>query len=288
MPKLIMGRDITTLSKEEMAELMAEMRSRRKGTNGREGYRNPNGLVVRTNNFPDPTKKRKVGELAKLSNEHVKCVFICPREIYQDSTAYGQIKIYYIGFLSDSNKYSFEEFREAPPKCVKDEFGGIKYRLQKYSQLFEKKNIDKDTIFVICKDETMKETDFMVALLRFIRAFTGCEFLKTSKVKLIKEYVREYGIFRTGKDKFNRRPTQSAILKNCEIYKPRMINALIYDIYEYIAKQGICPWITKETHDIVLNLPKQKKHSHQLVSLGLFYSVIVKFRKMSRTQSKAD
>ena len=94
MPNLVMGKDISKLTQEEKNALMAEMRSRRKNGNGRVGYKNPYGLIIKTNNFEPPGGGRaKPGVLAKTVNEHVKCVFVCPREIYQSETAYGQTKI---------------------------------------------------------------------------------------------------------------------------------------------------------------------------------------------------
>ena len=285
MGSFLMGKDISKLTQEEKNALMAEMRSKRHGTNGREGYRNPYGLIIKTNNFEPPGGGRaKPGVLAKTVNEHVKCVFVCPREIYQSETAYGQTKIYYIGFLSDSNRYSFEEFRESPPKNVNDELGGIKYRMMKYCQLFQKKNIDRDTTFILCNDD-VKETDFMAAMLKFIWAFSGCTYSRVSKAEIIRKYIREYGIFskKATPKVFAKR---SAVYKNCKTYKPRMISLLLHEIYLYLAREGICPWVTPETKDMVLSLPKQKKHSHELVSIGLFYSVIVKFRRIANKKLK--
>ena len=236
--------------------------------NGRLGYKDPNGLIIKTNNFEPLTPiKKKAGEFSKKYNEHVKCVFVCKRELYSEKTAYSQTGIYYIGFLSDSNRFSFEEFRESPPKSVKSEFDGIYYRMLKYCQLFEKKNIDRDTTFVLCVDG-IKKTDFMAAMLKFMRSFSGCECLKVSKVKIIRKYISEYGIFskKTTPKVF---PKRSLVYKNCETYKPQMLNTLLHEIYLYMTKEPMCPWLTPEIRSTVLGLSRQKKHSHILVSLGI-------------------
>jgi len=286
MAKFVMGKDIASLSQDEKNDLMAKMRSFRKNGNGRLGYKDPSGLIIKTNNF-EPLTPIKVppGQFAKKYNEHVKCVFVCQREIYSEKTAYKQSKIYYLGFLSDSNRFSFEEFRESPPKSVKNEFGGIEYRLKKYCQLFEKKNIDADTTFVLCSDG-MKSTDFMAAMLKFMRSFSGCEYSQVSKAKIIKKYIAEYGII-SKKATPKIFPKRSVVYKNCENYKPKMLNTLLYEIYLYMTKEMMCPWLTPETREAVLSLPKQKKHSHILVSLGLFYSVILKFKRMESKKLKS-
>lgn len=273
MGNIVMGKDISTLTQEEKNALMAEMRSKRKNGNGRSGYKNPNGLIIQTNNFPIPGRKRKPGEMAKFANEHIKCVFVCPRELYPSETAYKQTKIYFVGFLSDSNKFSFEEFRESPPKQVSSEFKGIEYRLLKYCQLFQRKNIDKDTTFVLCKDD-IKSIDFMPSMLKFIWAFSGCDYLKVSKAEIAGKLIREY------------RVKKLEVSKKCKTYKPRAINNLLQEIYFEIVNMGICPWITQDTKKTILALSQYKKHSQILVSLGLFYSVIVKFRRIESKKLK--
>ena len=268
MGNIVMGKDISTLTQEEKNALMAEIRSRRKNGNGRTGYKNPNGLIIQTNNFPIPGKKKKPGEMAKFANEHIKCVFVCQRELYPIKTAYKQTKIYFIGFLSNSNKFSFEEFRESPSKLVTDELKGIEYRLLKYCQLFQRKNIDKDTTFVLCKDG-VKDTDFMPSMLKFIWAFTGCSYSRASKADIAAKLIREYRIKKLD------------VAKKCKNYKPRAINTLLQEIYLNIVNLGVCPWITEDTKNAILLLSQYKKYSQMLVSLGLFYSIIVKFKRMA-------
>lgn len=285
MGKIVMGKDMSTLTQEEKDALMAEMRARRNG-NGRKGYRSPDRKIISTNNFPDSSKDKKVGKFAKFANEHVKCVFVCLRELYSEKTAYRQTKIYLIGFLSDSNKYSFEEFRESPPKAAQNA-DGIKYRIDKYRQLFEKKNIDKDTTFVLCTDG-LKDSDFMPVMINFMRGFSGCDFIRIKKAKILKKLIKEYHVFDDKKYLIFKdiKRKNSIIYNNCEKYKPALLNRLLYLVYEYMVDNKFCPWITTETKNLINELSMKKRHSHVLLELGLFYSVIVKFKRIQNKKPK--
>lgn len=275
MGKIVFGKDISKATQEEKNELMKKMRSYRNG-NGRTGYRMPDRQAIFTNNFPE--KEWKPGNLKRKCNEHIKCIFICTRELYTIKTAYGGTKIYYVGFLTDSNKFSFEEFRDAPSSKINDETKGIKHSLEKYIKLFSMKNIDKDTEITLCTDGMDEKNDLMPLLLNFMSKFTLSKLRRVSKKDILKRFMLEYKSF----------DSSDAIYNNAYKYKDITIIKNMVKIYNYIAENKLCPWINEEIIGFVGKLSIKKKHSFVVVNLGLLYSLIIKFNRQINEKIKFD
>ena len=279
MGKKPFGKDFSSMTKEEIAKIMAEWRSRRNG-NGRKGYRMPDAQRIHTDNFKDPNKEWHPGMPLKSVNEHVKCIFICVRDIYPKDQAYGQMKTYYIGFLSDSNRYSFEEFRDLPSSLVKDKEHSAKYRILKYKSMFAHKNIDKDTEITVCVDGMNMNSDLMPIMLKFMVSFTCSKISRIKYPKIIRKFIKEYRLF--GKQ-------GETISKNCEKYKDISRIHKIFDmIYDFVAENKICPWITVEHRDEILTYTRYKRYSRMIVELGLLYTLIVKFNYLQNRKLKEE
>jgi len=289
MSNKVMGVDSATWTEEEKKAVMAKMRSFRKNGNGRLGYKDPFRLAIETNNFPDPTKQWKPGQLAKFANEHVKCVFVCKRTQYYKSSPYKNTKVYYVGFLSDSNKYSFEEFRESPVKLLLESGKGMFYRLEKYKRLFERKNIDKDTTFIMC-DDGIERTDIMVGMLKFMCAFAGCHYYNVSNAKILKKMIAEFDLFGPSTDKTGRHELKSTsgkvIRKNCPKYNPVKLYRLLLYAFEELSEMNVCPWINSESKKLFWSMAKFKRRTYVTLYLGLFYCVILKFRNMEKKSNQ--
>ena len=294
MGKYVLGKEIAKLTPEERKELMAGWRARRKnggkGNNGRLGYRSPDRMLLSTNDFPDPTKKYRPGEPKKSVNEHIKGVFVCRRRSYPEKRAAKSQNIYLLGFITDSNKYCFETFYEDLSNHIDPRKGFVSY-LRKYRMLFEKKNIDKDTYFLICTDD-INFNDLMPQTLQFMQSFLGCQYRKITKADLVKKLTMEYkpfdesnSIFVGGKRK---KEKNSLIINNCIKYKSNVIDDLLDAIFEFLAKSNVCPWMTQEKRDIIWSLSKYKRGSFVLVSLGLFFTVLAKYKNAQYRLKKLE
>lgn len=270
MSNRFFGKDEKLLSEEEKLALAAEMRSRRKNGNGLKGRSRPDAQAFHTDNFElnsSKNGKKSIG-LAKYSNEHVKCIFICARDLYPSKRAYGESQIYYVAFLSDSNRFSFEEFRDSPSKTVKNKDNIAGYRVQKFDRMFSQKNIDKDTDVFICMDGIRYKQYFFLQV-KMMCHFVGTFLRKTTKATILKKMIHDYEIFKN-----------KAIYKNCSSYSREKLNSTLLLVYKFLVENNLCPWMTEEKRTLALSLSKYKKYSFVLADVGLFYAIILKYSRM--------
>lgn len=276
MGKLLFGKEISSMSKEELAEKMKLMRSKRKNGNGRLGKKNKENFSTgKIEDFKDETKKRNGNGPRRFNNEHIKCVFVCSRELYPSKTAKAQTPIYLIGFLTDSNKYSFEQYRDTSSvnqyKVTKN-IGAN--RVKKFSEIFQQKNIDSETLMIIDMDRA-KEDHFFMQQLRLMLSFTGCRSREVCAADIIEKIVSEYDVYTTDKTK-----------SSCKTYSLKGINKVFSKIYSFIAENSLCPWITVSEKELLDSIWKYRKHSLKLLHIGLFYSLIVKYQKMLKNAKR--
>lgn len=270
MPRKFFGRDLASLSPEEKKAISAEIRSKRKG-NGRLGYRSADAQLFETNNFELPeSQSKKKSSFAAENNEHIKCVFVCARDLYPSERAYGSTPIYLVSFLSDSNRFSFEEFRDSPSKIVKerkrDDISG--YRVSKFFRLFSNKNMDGDTDFYVCMDE-ISQYGYFFQQIKTMCCFLRMHLRTTDKIKVLKKILSEYEVFKTNRT-----------MKNCENYPAVRLNATMLNVYRFLAENRLCPWISEEEYAKIFKLSKFKKYSIILSRFGLLYVLILRYAKM--------
>lgn len=268
-PHIVLGHDITSMTQEEKNKLMADWRARRKNGNGRLGLKNKDAQFFHTDDFATG-KKRKIGQRQKHANEHIKCIFVCARDLYPKKYARAQRPIYLFGFLSDSNRYSFEEFRDTKGPQVIDTTDEGSYRLEKFARLFRKKNIDKKT-YIIIDIDGMSERQYVYNQIILMASFTEARVKLIKNADLIETIGREYSIYKSEK-----------IYKNCDKYKSVVLTKIIGEIYDFVAQNKLCPWITEESNRFIESLSVYKRRSYKILHLGLFFALLRKFNIMLR------
>ena len=274
---LILGKRLSSMTKEEIDETMVKIRSKRKGTNGRLGYRNPDSQLFVTNDFQlENTPKLKFGEHRRKYNEHVKCIFVCARELYSENQSFVERPVYLIGFLSDSNRYSFEEFRDYKGTHVKNIAENDSYRVQKFYHLFKNKNINKNTHVLINMDG-IKENHFIYLELKLMTIFAEAHFREIKSFEMIRSLVREYRVYK-----------RKSVYRDCENYDSNRINKVFSEIYDFIVENKICPWICEENKNIIRSMAKYKQHSFTLLHLGLLLALIRKYNLMLKQTSEIN
>lgn len=272
---MVLGKKIYQISEEERKQLMAEWRARRDG-NGRKGFRKPSRLTVPTDNFEivNSDKKWTVGHYKKDFNEHIKCIFICKREIFRPKISEPQV--YFIGFLSDSNRFSFEELREASEGNEGRIVSRFRYMLYKYFNIFGKKNIDKDTTIVLASDEINKYNT-MYLIISFIRSFSNCTLKRANRNMILKTLMSEYQTC----------PEYKTVIKKSKNYKKRWTYVYLRQIFDYVIENKLCPWLTEEDKRMVdQDLTLKRRRSYVLVHMGLLYALILVFKQFQKIQGK--
>jgi len=264
---LVMGKDVLSMTQEEKNQMMAEWRSRRKNGNGRLGLKNKDAQFFHTDNF-ETGQKRKIGQRQKHANEHIKCIFVCARDLYPSKYAYAQRPIYLFGFLTDSNRYAFEDFKDTKGPQVTDTVDEGSYRLEKFARLFRKKNIDKKT-YIIIDIDGISEKQFVYNQIILMASFTEARVKLVKNSDIIKTLCREYNIYKYVK-----------YYENCDNYHRSTINKMFTDIYKFVVENKLCPWITEENWKFIDSLVKYKKRSYKILHLGLFFSLLRKFNIM--------
>ena len=276
MGRFLMGKELSSMTKEEIDEAMAKMRAARKNGNGRLGLKNPDAQMFSTNNFPIEGKEHQpFARGTKYKHEHIKSIFVCARELYSKKTAYSQTPIYLIGFLSDTNRISFEEFRDYVSSQVKFVTDEQTYRLQKFHQMFSKKNIDKDT-FISIDLSGISKNEFIYKQIKLMCSFTDSRLKEVSDADIIRFLLRKFKVYKT-------RYTYN----NCVNYNKRKINETFIKIYKFLASVKVCPWITDEELNFLKSVHMHKRHSYMTVELGLFFTVLRKFDALMR-KTKID
>ena len=260
MGKLMLGKDIDTMSKEEIAEVMAKMRAMRNG-NGRKGIKNKNVRNLETNDFPLENPDPKLH--GKYKNEHIKAIFVTTKEVYRFSKA--KIPIFIFGFLTDSNKYAFEEFRDYARSQSKNNVDHNAYRIRRFNQMFGKKNIDKETYVVVDATNIPKES-FVYTQLAVMAKYNEAKLKWVTNHEMVRKFIKEYRIYK------NR-----TVFNNCHTYGKKQMDKIFAEIYVFIVENSLCPWINKESLDEINSLFKYKRHSYTIAELGLFYAVLRKF-----------
>lgn len=275
----VLGKKIYQISEEERKQLMAEWRARRKGgPNGRLGYRKASGLEFKTNNFEiGDTKRRNSGSFGKKLNEHVKAVFISKREIFNPNAR--EQKTYYISFLSDSNRFSFEEFRENPEGDETKITSQIRHVLRRYCALFQMKNIDENTMIVMCVDEIQKN-DLINILIRFMSSLNGCVVNEVSRAKILKKIMSKY------------HPCQNYdyVIRKCDknAFSKKVLYNYFTTAFNFIADNKLCPWITEKEQQLVKEkMTLKRRRSYVFSHIGLLYALIRLFERFERKEKEA-
>ncbi len=182
--------------------------------------------------------------------------------------------IYLIGFLSDSNQVCFEEFRDYPSTQVKHVASTEAYRVQKFYQMFSKKNIDAETYVSIDMNDIARN-EFIFKQVKLMCTFAGCRLKEMWDYQISRALLRKFKVFKT-----------KQIYNNCVSYSKRAINAINMEIYRYLGRIKVCPWITEDKAKFLKTVHRYKRHSFVTVELGLFCTVLRKFDAILQKSKK--
>ena len=228
-------------------------------------------------NFIDDvhSKPFSKGVFLREMGEHVKSIYICGAEI--SGGAYKKSPTYYIGFLSDSNKFTIERYIDMPQGNLKKP--GV-YRLIKFRTIFCGKNIDSNTD-ILLNDDLVDMNEFLPTALTVVRSLLACTINRVNTRKMIYEYDKTFGCI----DLYGKTPATKR--KNLEKAKDATIKRYLKRIYEFVYKNKICPWINDESKMQQEGGSRSNiKYAKMNVELGLYYTILFRYNRNKNKTKK--
>lgn len=249
---------------DDKKSFMAWMRSRIKNKTGRKINRKTENFLVEKTLESKNTMKD-----SKSSNEHIKCVSISLKDAYPRNNT---IRSYIIGFLTDSNRFSFEILRDNTSGKNSTKPGV--YRLKKMHSMFMHKRIDENTVIVSCIDAKFR-IEFIPILINFISNMVGCDFLSINVPRLIFILDSELNIFRKSSSKIR---TLSHIknIDNPTLYKR------LHEAYDFVRQSGACPWIGDSMIRKDMKLTSRALRSIEISELAMLIAMIRSYKNLRK------
>lgn len=206
--------------------------------------------------------------IKKWKNEHIKCVTITEKEPYPDKDV---CKVYIVGFLTDSNRFSFDYYRDNPNNDKRIVNPGL-FRLERAYNLFCNKRIDTETVMIACV-ENYSDRDFFPLVLNFVSRLTGSLFYKVTVPDIVFALDNELNIFRR-QDKSKRKSAYFRKLSRAYLF------VKFNEEYAFVADSGFCPWITGLEKMRNERLRLKARHGIMISEMAMLVGMMRGYHKM--------